>query len=415
MEGYGSPRAGGGIVVVLVLEPFSKFYVFFCGYPFRTPGGQAGRSDGLIFSGYQTYWMRRRTPIEEAVKTMSDTTRFLITHGLPIIFGAVFIDQIGVPIPAAPWLLAAGALAASAKFPWLAALGLSLLACLIADMIWFYLGRARGMQVLGFLCRVSLEPDTCVRRTVNVFTRYGWRGIIIAKFIPGMSTVTPPLAGMSKLTPGQFLFFDGIGSLLYSGCFMLLGFIFSNQIAQIGAGLQRVGGDALTIIIALLAAYIAYKYLQRQRLLFQLRTSKITPAELGQMLDAGESPVILDVRPVPELEEDPAIIRGAVHLSVEDLDRRHQELPRDRDIVVYCDCPNEVSSAKIALMLRRRGFTRVRPLLGGIDAWRKGKHPMGVWTKTTASATTTVLINPGATTNGTATAPAKNQTAGKAK
>jgi membrane protein DedA with SNARE-associated domain/rhodanese-related sulfurtransferase len=335
---------------------------------------------------------------------VNETSRYLISHGLPFIFVAVFVDQIGIPIPAAPWLLAAGALAAAGKFPWVMAIGLSMLACLIADFIWFYLGRYRGMQVLGFLCRVSLEPDTCVRRTVNVFTRYGWRGIIIAKFVPGMSTVTPPLAGMSKITGGQFLFFDVISSLLYSGGFMLLGYIFSNEISQIAAGMQSFGGDALIVILAILVAYIAYKYWQRQRLLRELRMAKISVNELGQMLDSGEKPLILDVRPVPELEEDPSIIRGAVHLSIDDLDKRHPELPRDKDIVIYCDCPNEVSSAKIALMLRHRGFTRVRPLLGGIDAWRKGKYPMGVWTKTTTTTTTittttTVLVAQGAESN----------------
>ncbi|HUE36997.1 MAG TPA: DedA family protein/thiosulfate sulfurtransferase GlpE [Candidatus Acidoferrum sp.] len=331
---------------------------------------------------------------------MNQTTQFLITNGLPIIFGAVFIDQIGVPIPAAPWLLAAGALAASGKFPWLAGLGLSMLACLIADFIWFYLGRLRGTQVLGFLCRISLEPDSCVRRTVNVFTRYGWRGIIIAKFIPGMSTVTPPLAGMSKLSAGQFLFFDTISSLLYSGGFILIGFIFSNQIAQIAETMENIGGDALILIVAFLLAYIAYKYWQRQSLLRELRMAKISVDELGKMLGSGENPLILDVRSSLELEQDPAIIRGAVHLALDDLQKGHGEFPHDREIIVYCDCPNEESSAKTALLLRRRGFKRVRPLLGGIEAWRKGKNPMGVWTRTTTSTRTTILVGQEKNTNG---------------
>src|SRR5215469_7189306 len=173
---------------------------------------------------------------------MNDTSRFLMVHGLPIIFGAVFLDQMGVPIPAAPWLLAAGALAAAGHFHWFIALLLSVIACLLADFFWFYLGRHRGTQVVSVLCRMSMEPDTCVRKTVNVFTRYGWRGIIIAKFVPGMSTVTPPLAGMAGLSARRFLVFDGLGSILYSGGFILLGYIFSNQIGAIAAALDRVGG-----------------------------------------------------------------------------------------------------------------------------------------------------------------------------
>ena len=324
---------------------------------------------------------------------MSQTNQFLITHGLPIIFGAVFLDQMGVPIPALPWLLAAGALAAVGKFHWLLALELSVLACLIADFFWFYLGRYRGTQVLGFLCRISLEPDSCVRRTMNVFTRYGWRGIIGAKFLPGMSTITPPLAGMSSLTAGQFLLIDGFGSVLYCGGFILLGYIFHSQITQIAAALANIGGGLLTVIVAVLVLYIAYKYWERRRLLRELRMAKITVDELDKMLNAGEAPFILDVRSSLELEQNPAMIRGAVHLALSDLDKRRQEFPHDREIIIYCDCPNEESSAKTALLLRRKGFTRVRPLLGGIEAWRKGNYPTAAWTKTIAATTTTVLIS----------------------
>jgi membrane protein DedA with SNARE-associated domain/rhodanese-related sulfurtransferase len=324
---------------------------------------------------------------------MNDASRFLVVHGLPIIFGAVFLDQIGVPIPAAPWLLAAGALAATGHFHWVFAIELSMLACLIADFIWFYLGRYRGTQVVALLCRMSLEPDSCVRKTVNVFTRYGWKGIIVAKFVPGMSTVTPPLAGMAGVRADQFLLVDGLGSLLYSGSFILLGYIFSNQISQVAAALDRFGGGLLTVIVILAALYIIYKFWDRQRVLRELQVAKITPAELGQMLNTPQPPLILDVRSSLELEQDPAIIRGAIHVAMEDLDTRQQEFARDREIVIYCDCPNEVSSAKTALLLRRKGFDRVRPLLGGIEAWRKGNYPTDVWAKTTGAATTTIVLS----------------------
>jgi membrane protein DedA with SNARE-associated domain/rhodanese-related sulfurtransferase len=348
---------------------------------------------------------------------VNQTTQFLIAHGLPIIFGAVFLDQMGIPIPCAPWLLAAGALAAVGKFNWALALTLSVLACLIADFTWFYLGRYRGTQVLRFLCKISLEPDSCVRRTVNVFTQYGWRGIIIAKFLPGMATVTPPLAGMSKLTARQFLFLDLISSLLFSGTFLLLGYIFSNQIVQIAAAMEHIGGDALAVVAILLVLYIGYKFLQRQMLLRELRMAKISVDELGKMLQSGENPLILDVRSSLELEQDPAIIRGAVHLALGDLDKTRPEFPHDRDIIVYCDCPNEESSAKTALLLRRKGFKRVRPLLGGIEAWRKGKHPMGVWTKMTTTTRTTVLVGGEKAANGKTPAPTENHPAktGKGK
>jgi membrane protein DedA with SNARE-associated domain len=158
------------------------------------------------------------------------TTQFLIRHGLPLIFAVVLVEQLGLPIPALPLLLAAGALAAVGKFSLGLGLLATLVACLIADSLWFYLGRHRGNQVLGFLCRISLEPDSCVRRTQNVFTRYGLRGLVVSKFVPGMSTVAPPLAGMAGIHAGRFLLVDALGALLYGGSLLGVGYLFSNQI-----------------------------------------------------------------------------------------------------------------------------------------------------------------------------------------
>jgi membrane protein DedA with SNARE-associated domain/rhodanese-related sulfurtransferase len=306
---------------------------------------------------------------------MSQFTEFIVRHGQPLVFGAVLVDQLGIPLPAVPWLLAAGALSATGKFNFLSGLGATLLACLLADGMWFYLGRYRGNQVVGFLCRVSLEPDSCVRRTQNVFTRYGLPGLVAAKFLPGMSTVAPPLAGMSGLRADRFLLVDGFGSLLYGASFLSLGYFFSSQIDQIGSALARLGGGALRLILVCVVLYTAYKYWQRRRLLHELSMARITTTELRQKIDAGENLVLLDLRSSAALKEDPFAIEGAVHMNLEDLDRRLPELPRDRDIVVYCSCPNEESSARVALRLQRRGFQHVRPLLGGIDAWRRENPP----------------------------------------
>lgn len=309
---------------------------------------------------------------------MSQTTQFLIHHGQPLVFAAVFVEQMGLPLPALPWLLAAGALSAQGKFNLGLGLGATVIACLIADAVWFYLGRYRGNQVLALLCRISLEPDSCVRRTQNVFTKYGLRGVLVAKFVPGMSTVAPPLAGMSKMSALRFLSVDGVGALLYGSCLLGFGYSFSRQIDQIAAALARIGGSALSLLIGLAVLYIAYRYWQRQRLLHELRMSRITVAELYEMLDSGKAPVIFDLRSTGALEEDPSMIQGAIHLRMEDIDSRLNEFPRDREIIVYCSCPNEVSSARLALRLQRKGFSRVRPLLGGIDAWRDRNYPMSM-------------------------------------
>ena len=307
---------------------------------------------------------------------MHGTTEFLIRHGLPLIFAAVFVEQMGVPLPALPWLLAAGALSATGQFNLVLGLLVTVAACLVADAMWFYLGRYRGNQVLGLLCRISLEPDSCVRRTQNVFTKYGLPGVLVAKFVPGMSTVAPPVAGMSKVSAGRFLFVDGIGSFLYGASLLGLGYLFNRQIDQIVTGIARIGGSALSLLLALAVLFIAYKYWQRQRLLHELRMARITASELREMLEAGKAPLIFDLRSSAAVEEDPTLIQGAVHISLEDIDSRLSEFPKDRDIIVYCSCPNEVSSARLALRLQQKGFTRVRPLLGGLDAWREQNFPI---------------------------------------
>src|SRR3954469_6975389 len=205
---------------------------------------------------------------------MTETTQFLMRHGLPLVFGAVLIEQLGVPIPAVPLLLAVGALSATGNFSLATGIFVTVVACLIADASWFYLGRYRGNKVLGFLCRLALEPDSCVRRTQNVFTRYGLRGIIVAKFIPGMSTVAPPLAGMAGIHAGRFLLVDTLGALLYGSTFLGLGYAFSRQIDHVGTAIAHIGGSALSLVLTVAAAYIGYKFWQRQRLLRELRTTR---------------------------------------------------------------------------------------------------------------------------------------------
>src|SRR5437879_5272749 len=179
---------------------------------------------------------------------MNETSQFLMRHGLPLVFAAVFVEQMGLPIPAVPLLLTVGALSAIGKFSLLLGTMVTVIACLIADAFWFYLGRYRGNRVLSFLCRISLEPDSCVRRTQNVFTRYGLRGIVVAKFVPAMSTVAPPLAGMAGIHAGRFLLVDGFGSLLYGSTLLCLGYLFSRQIDQVGAAITQIGGSALTLV-----------------------------------------------------------------------------------------------------------------------------------------------------------------------
>jgi len=306
---------------------------------------------------------------------MNDTLAFLVRHGTVVLFAAVFVEQIGIPLPALPWLFAAGALAGAGQMNLGVALAAAAAGSLLADLTWFFLGRRHGHRVLGLLCRISLEPDSCVRRTQDLFVHFGMKGIVAAKFIPGLSTLAPPLAGSSGLGAARFVFFDGAGSLLYAGSFMLVGVLFSRQLEQVMAAVSSLGGGALALVAALAALYVGYKYFQRRRLLRQLRTARITAEELHQKLEAGEEIMILDLRPQAELKQNPSRIRGALHMSADEVERRQQEIPRDRDIILYCSCPNEVSSARVALRLHRKGISRVRPLLGGMDAWLERNYP----------------------------------------
>jgi membrane protein DedA with SNARE-associated domain/rhodanese-related sulfurtransferase len=307
---------------------------------------------------------------------MAHILDFLTRHGPTVLFAAVFVEQLGIPLPASPWLLAAGALGASGDMHWYSALLAAAFGSVLADQIWFYLGRYGGNRVLNFLCRISLEPDSCVRRTQDLYTRYGMKGVILAKFVPGLNTLAPPLAGSSGANAARFFLFDGFGSLLYTGSFILVGAVFNRQLDQVINALSSLGGGAVALVLGLLVLYLGYKFYQRHRLLKELRTARITADELHQKLETGETPVILDLRSNAEVERDPELIRGARHITMDELKALQNEIPRDRDIVLYCSCPNEVTSARMALFLHKNGLTRVRPLMGGIDAWRERKYPI---------------------------------------
>jgi membrane protein DedA with SNARE-associated domain/rhodanese-related sulfurtransferase len=307
---------------------------------------------------------------------MSPTTDFLVKHGAPVLLGVVFVEQMGLPLPAIPWMLAAGALAAAGNFNLPLGIALVVLACLVADLFWFYLGRYHGRQVMGFLCRIVIEPDSCVRRTENMFTRYGLWGVLVAKFVPGLSTMAPPLAGMSGVKAVRFAAVDTIGALLFGACFLGLGFIFKNQVEKVGALLVQIGGNAIIVLAGLAALYVGYKFLRRRLVLRELRMARITAEELRQKQTAGESLVILDLRSRAELEQEPEVILGAVHLLAGEVDKWSGEFPRDREVIVYCSCPNEVTAARVALTLRKKGFKHIRPLRGGINEWRKNNYPL---------------------------------------
>lgn len=225
---------------------------------------------------------------------------FLVRHGYSVLFVWVLAEQVGFPLPAIPVLLAAGALARAGPLNFAFVLGWAILASLLSDVLWYELGRRRGRPILSWLCRISLEPDSCVRRTEDVFARYGSRSLLVAKFIPGFSTAAPPLSGAFHMRLGRFLLFDSLGTLIWAGAFAGLGYLFSKQLEYVAAYAQRLGVTLVVIMVGGLAAYMIWKYVQRRRFLRPLRTSRITPEELKQKLDAGED-LAASPRPVDGL------------------------------------------------------------------------------------------------------------------
>ena len=307
---------------------------------------------------------------------MQEALDFLLRHIEVVLFLTVLAEQIGLPIPAIPLLLAAGAVAGDGQASLILLTALSVAACLLGDMLWFELGRHRGRQTLTLLCRIALEPDACVRRTGNFFLIHGIRALILAKFIPGLSTLAPALAGLFRISVGRFLLFNGAGALLWSLSFLVLGYVFSNEIGYVAELSVRFGKTAGAIIALGLGGYLSYKYWHRQRLLKALRVARISATELKQLMDEGHQSVVVDLRGALDHIADPYTIPGALRISAEQLEERHQDIPRDRDVILFCACPNEATAARMALVLRRKGITRVRPLAGGIDAWRELAYPL---------------------------------------
>ncbi|HET8564383.1 MAG TPA: VTT domain-containing protein [Candidatus Binatia bacterium] len=267
---------------------------------------------------------------------MDEAIQFLIRHGYALLFAWVLLEQIGLPVPAIPLLLAAGVLAGSGRMDLALAVGLAVIAALLADLFWYYLGRYRGSRVLKLLCRVSLEPDSCVRRTEDVFARHGARSLLVAKFVPGLNTAAPPLAGIFRMPVSRFMLFDGLGAFLWVATFTGLGYMLSDQLEPIAAYSLRWGSWLVVALVGSLAAYILWKYVQRQRFLRRRRIARITPKELMERLTAGDEVMIVDLRQPLDVEALPYMIPGSLRMAMEELEKRHQEIPRDRDIVLYC-------------------------------------------------------------------------------
>jgi membrane protein DedA with SNARE-associated domain/rhodanese-related sulfurtransferase len=305
---------------------------------------------------------------------MSKLILLIRTYGVLIVFGTVLLEQIGLPIPAFPILIVAGALAVDGDLHWATVLAVSLAACLVSDFFWFRAGRFYGKRILRLLCKISLSPDYCVSHTEDNFNRYGSKSLIVAKFIPGFNTIAPPLAGALGTSTTSFLGYSVIGGLLWSGVGIGIGAYFHTSVDQVLDVLDTMGSTALMVLIALLAVFVLFKYVERRRFRQATQVERIDMGELDDLIEQGIEPVIIDARSVTAQRLEPAI-PGALIFNACEPGQLMATLDKDRHIVVYCSCPNDVTAAQVAKQFLSNGFHRARPLHGGLDAWnlhRKG-------------------------------------------
>lgn len=309
---------------------------------------------------------------------MQELVRLTSQYGLLLVFAGVLLESLGLPLPAMPLLIVAGALASGGSVSLPAVATVALMAVLIGDICWYVAGRRFGSRVLRTLCRISLSPDSCVRQTENIYERWGGQMLLVARFVPGLSTIAPPLAGAMRLPLVLFLGYSAGGALIWIAVSLGVGMVFHAQIALAGELLARFGTMALGAIALAFAAFIAFKYWERRRFYNMLRMARISVDELRGLIEAGADPVILDVRSAAARQIDGRRIPGARPVDLETPEAQLLGVPKASEIVVYCSCPSEASAARVARLLMDHGFKRVRPLAGGIDAWETAGHELEV-------------------------------------
>lgn len=301
---------------------------------------------------------------------------FFLKYGYWILFLWVLVEQIGVPIPSAPLLITAGTLTATHRMNLALVLAAVLAGSLISDSAWYWLGKRYGGAVVKLLCKLSMESNTCVRRTEDYFAKHGVKALVVAKFLPGLSTVAPPIAGQTGMQYRLFVVYDAIGILLWGLAFTMGGRFFGDVLKQHPNAFAWVGRFGFVLFVLLLMAFFLWRFYRQKAFLNEIRMARVAPDELKAMLDQGQPVFIVDLRHPLDYLPDPRTLPGAVLFSPDKLVAHYTEIPRDRDVVLFCTCPSEATAAKMALTIRKMGVYRVRPLLGGFDEWKRLGYPL---------------------------------------
>jgi membrane protein DedA with SNARE-associated domain/rhodanese-related sulfurtransferase len=292
-------------------------------------------------------------------------------YGLAVVFLCVLLDQGGLPVPAYPAIIVTAALATTAGEPWWPILIVATVAAVLADLLWFAGGRRFGASLLRLMCKLSLSPDSCVGLTRRIYAKWGAPSLVLSKYVPGFAAVATTLAGETGTQLRRFVLYDGIGAALWAAGAVALGVIFHEAVEAVLLELELLGHVAIYLLLAAIALFIGYKWVQRRRFLMKIRMARISSQELEQLIRAEMKPRILDVRTL-ERRERSGWIPGSIHV----IDPAAIELEPELEVVVYCDCPNDASAALVAKKLQERGFMNVRPLTGGLDAWRELGFPV---------------------------------------
>ena len=305
-----------------------------------------------------------------------DFMDLIVRHGYSIVLAVAFVDQFGTPIPSIAILLTAGAVAGQGKLNIGGVLAAAWLGTVVGDTILYEAGRWRGGRVMRGLCSFSLAPDTCVRSTTVSFQRLGWKALVIAKFVPGLALFAAPVAGALRMPLAGFLAFDSIGSLFYNVVVIGLGYALHSQLDTVVGWFRAVGAAAIPLVVGAILAFWCWRIVNKRRLVRLLRTRLLAPEQLRDRLQSGDRIRIVDLRAAIEYRVTRQTVPGAIRMDPEELEARHGEIPRDCDVVLYCTCPDEGTSARAALALKKRGIERVFPLEGGFDAWLERGYPV---------------------------------------
>jgi len=305
---------------------------------------------------------------------------FFVGHAYAVLFLWVAVEQLGMPVPSVPILLTAGTLSATHRVATFPALTAVLAACLISDSTWFFLGNRYGSRVVRLLCRFSLESSTCVARTKDYFSRRGALTLLFAKFVPGLSTVSAPIAGQTGMPYSRFIVYDLSGALIWSLSFFLAGRFFGDLAKRSQAFFALLSHFAVAVFILMVLGFFLWRIVKHRRFLARVLELRVEPADVKAMIDSANSendmPYIVDLRHPLDYLPDPRVLPGAVRIGPTELAQRADLIPRDRDVILYCTCPSEETSAKVAMQLHRLGVTRVRPLRGGFDGWKQAGFPL---------------------------------------